>query len=161
MEQQANTPGIRQNDKFDLIPHATLNLHADDISEDQDMDVTRPARILKSVINGDIATINRLEEPYPTECYNGGKLSKMAQKYHMCQSLSKANAGKASEPFRVDSETYQLLLSNYSDQYSCYTQNVENNVCVCPGGHMDAVCATETTTRCYINVTNPAFYKGC
>ncbi len=144
-----------------MIPHATLNLHADDISEDQDMDVTRPARILKSVINGDIATINRLEEPYPTECYNGGKLSKMAQKYHMCQSLSKANAGKASEPFRVDSETYQLLLSNYSDQYSCYTQNVENNVCVCPGGHMDAVCATETTTRCYINVTNPAFYKGC
>ena len=41
----------------------------------------------------------------------------------MCQSLSKANAAKSSssEPFRVDAETYQLLLSNYSDQYYCYT----------------------------------------
>ena len=54
-----------------------------------------------------------------------------------------------------------MLLSNYSDQYSCYTTTVENDVCVCPGGYMDHVCATDLYTRCYINVTNPPFYKGC
>jgi hypothetical protein len=63
--------------RFDLIPHDTLYLHADDISDDKDMEVARPGRILKSVINGDEATINRLEEPYPTECYNYGQLSKL------------------------------------------------------------------------------------
>ena len=144
-----------------MIPHETLYLHADEISEDQDMTVTRPGRILKSVINGNEAKINRLEEPYPTECFNSGKLSKMTQKHFMCQSLSTANAAKSSEPFRVDSDTYQLLLSNYSDQYSCYTQNVDNNVCVCPGGYMDSMCSNELYTRCYINVTDPPFYKGC
>ena len=38
---------------------------------------------------------------------------------------------------------------------------MENNVCVCPGGYMDAVCDTEMYTKCYINITKPAFYEGC
>jgi hypothetical protein len=51
--------------------------------------------------------VNRLEEIYPTECYNQGKLAKQTQKYYMCKSLASANsAQKASEPFRVTSETY-------------------------------------------------------
>ena len=125
----------------------------------------RPARILKSTINGDEAIINKLDEPYPTECYNHGKLAKQTQKYYMCKSLKAASESRQSssdqQPFRVTSETYNLLLSNYSDQYSCYTQNVENNVCVCPNGVVDSVCNTPLYTRCYINITNPPFYKGC
>jgi hypothetical protein len=38
---------------------------------------------------------------------------------------------------------------------------VETNVCVCPGGYMDALCGTELYTKCYINITTPAFYEGC
>lgn len=54
-----------------------------------------------------------------------------------------------------------MLLSNYSDQYSCYTQNVENNVCVCPQGVVDFMCATNLYQKCYINITNPPFFQGC
>ena len=54
-----------------------------------------------------------------------------------------------------------MLHANYSDQYSCYTQNVVNNVCVCPQGKIDYLCATDLYTKCAINVTNPPFYKGC
>ena len=64
-----------------MIPHETLFLHAEDIpEEDTDMDVSvrRPARILKSTVNGDEAVIHRLEEPYPTECYNHGKLPRQS-----------------------------------------------------------------------------------
>ena len=86
----------------------------------------------------------------------------------MCKSLLKTSSDSTTkattndkQPFRVDSETYNFLLSNYSDQYSCYTQNVENNVCVCAPGNTDALCDTEYYTRCYINVTNPPFYRDC
>ena len=116
------------------MPHETLYLHAEDIEGEDEMEIKadRPVRILKSTINGDEAVINKLEEPYPTECYNHGKLAKQTQKYYMCKSLkaSSSEGGRAasSEAFRVTSETYQMLLTSYSDQYSCYTQNVENNV---------------------------------
>ena len=85
----------------------------------------------------------------------------MTQKYYMCKSLKTNTQNKSNQPFRVDAETYHLLHSQYSDQYSCYTQNVENNVCMCPTGTVDYLCATELYTRCYINITNPAFYAGC
>ena len=135
-----------------MVAHETLYLHAEDIpvGEEGDEDdilikADRPARILKSTVNRDEAVINKLEEPYPTECYNHGKLAKQTQKYYMCKSLkTSAEGGRqaSSEAFRVTSETYNLLLSSYSDQYSCYTQNVENNVCVCPKGVVDYVCET-------------------
>jgi len=79
LEQQGDRPGIRQDEKYDLVPHETVYLHAEDIVDDEDMQIQndRPVRILKSSINGkDEAVINRLEEPYPTECYNHGKLAK-------------------------------------------------------------------------------------
>lgn len=79
----------------------------------------------------------------------------------MCKSLKSAQNHQSDQPFRVDSETYHFLLSNYSDQYSCYTQNVENNVCVCPGGKVDFECATALQQKCYINITSPPFYQGC
>lgn len=152
--------------RYDLIAHETVYLHPEDIVDADDVDITnvqvsRPARILQSVINGDEATIHRLEEPYPSECYNHGKLAKMSQKYYMCQSRKSAQPQKSDQPFRVAQETYNFLLSNYSDQYSCYTQNVENNVCVCPGGSVDFECNTELKQKCYINITSPPFYQGC
>ena len=64
--------------RYDLVPHETLYLHAEDIVEDHDDDdelqirPSRPVRILKSSVNGDEAVINKLEEPYPTECLNNG-----------------------------------------------------------------------------------------
>ena len=44
----------------------------------------------------------------------------------MCKSLKAASSesrqsSNDNQPFRVTSETYNMLLSNYSDQYSCYT----------------------------------------
>lgn len=156
--------GVRQNEKHDLVPHDTVLVHAEDMSETGDVDTTpgRPGRRLKSTVNSDEAIINRLEEPYPTDCYNHGNLAKITQKYYMCKSLKTSNHTQMqSEPFRVDAETYQMLHTNYSDQYSCYTQNVENNVCVCPSGAVDYECSNELYTRCYLNVTNPPLYQGC
>ena len=172
LEKQGDRPGIRQDDKYDLVPHETLYLSAEDVPDESgDVDITAPERagrrILKSssINGGDELVINKLEEPYPTECYNHGRLAKQTQKYYMCQSLKTpgSDGGRqvSSDPFRVTSETYNMLHANYSDQYSCYSKNVENNVCVCPQGVVDYVCATEQYTRCYINITEPAFYKGC
>ena len=80
----------------------------------------------------------------------------------MCKSLSSANANEMQgQPFRVESDTYHMLLTNYTDQYSCYTQNVENNVCVCPSGAVDYMCDTLTYQKCYINITEPPFWKDC
>ena len=115
-------------------------------------------RSLKKSVEMKEESIMALEEPYPTDCYNHGQLSKQTQKYYMCKSLK---PGSTSEAFRVTSETYQRVLSDYPDQYSCYTQLVEKNVCVCPKGVVDYMCLTETYTKCYINITEPMFYKGC
>lgn len=164
LEKLEDKPGLRQDDSHDLKPHATLLLHVDDIEDDEDQAAPRRGRALRrEVTPTDSVTINRLEEDYPTECYNQGKLAKQMQKYFMCMSLSPKNmvGQKASEPFRVTSETYQMLLQNYTDQYSCYTQNVETNVCVCPSGYMDVMCSTDLYTRCYMNITDPPFYAGC
>ena len=77
----------------------------------------------------------------------------------MCKPLKRG--AKASEAFRVSKHTYDRVLTDYASQYSCYTQMIETNVCVCPKGTIDYQCATETYTKCAINVTSPAFYKGC
>jgi hypothetical protein len=34
-------------------------------------------------------------------------------------------------------------------------------VCVCSGGVVDFECNTALYTKCYINITDPPFYKGC
>lgn len=80
----------------------------------------------------------------------------------MCKNVQINQAtGKPKEAFRVSRETYQYLLANHSDSYSCYTQNTETNVCVCPKGQSDFECATATYQKCYLNITSPAFYQGC
>ena len=75
-------------------------MHAEDIVEaESDVDITvgrRPARMLKSSVNNgnEELTINRLEEPYPTECYNHGRLAEQTQKYYMCKSLRTASGAQ-------------------------------------------------------------------
>ena len=90
-------------------------------------------------------------------------MAKQTQKYYMCKSLKTQSAekAKAKEAFRVTKETYQYLLANYSDAYSCYTQDVQTNVCVCPKGQSDFECTTASYQKCYLNITDPMFYKGC
>ena len=53
------------------------------------------------------------------------------------------------------------MSANHTDQYTCYTRDVENNVCVCPKGKSDFECATASYQKCYLNITDPAFYQGC
>ncbi len=37
----------------------------------------------------------------------------------------------------------------------------ETNVCVCPQGYTDFECSTPLYKKCFINITEPAFYKQC
>lgn len=65
-------------------------------------DTDSRGRHLKSATTQE-TTIYRLDEPYPTQCYNHGQLAKQTQRYYMCRSTAPANGeGKPSEPFRVD-----------------------------------------------------------
>ena len=41
------------------------------------------------------------------------------------------------------------------------TRDVTKNVCVCPMGYGDYQCSTELYKKCFINITEPAFYAGC
>ena len=77
----------------------------------------------------------------------------------MCKSL-KPNSS-TSQAFRVTKETYDRVLTEYADQYSCYVQNVEKNVCVCPKGTIDSRCETETQQKCAITIKDPNFAVGC
>jgi len=40
-------------------------------------------------------------------------------------------------------------------------QEVTNDVCVCPKGTGDWLCATDLYTKCYVNITDPPLYEGC
>jgi len=72
----------------------------------------------------------------------------------MCREL------KPNQPlFRVTSETFREL--HDKEGYRCNQKNVTKNVCVCPKGYGDFQCATQLYQKCLVNITEPAFYKGC
>lgn len=73
--------------------------------------------------------VNKLVEPYPSKCFNNGKLANQTQLYYFCM---KKNFNTTEQPFRVTKETYDMLYRNYTFQYRCYKQEVEKQVCVCP-----------------------------
>jgi hypothetical protein len=77
----------------------------------------------------------------------------------MCKSLKPSS--NSSQAFRVTKETYERVMSDFPDQYSCYTQIVEKNVCICPKGEVDYVCDTDQWQKCAITVTDPDFKTGC
>ena len=61
--------------------------------------------------------------------------------------------------YRVTQETYHKLLN--AEGYKCTTKNMTRNVCVCPKGYGDYQCGTQLYQKCMVNITEPAFYKGC
>jgi hypothetical protein len=67
--------------------------------------------------------------------------------------------GPKREQFRVTKETYKQLQAD--QEYSCTSKNITKNVCVCPKGYGDFECSTALYTKCFINITEPAFDKGC
>lgn len=64
-----------------------------------------------------------------------------------------------SQLYRV---THQSFLKLKQDsKYKCSEKNVTKKVCVCPKGYGDFRCSTQLYKKCFINITEPAFYKGC
>ncbi len=55
--------------------------------------------------------VSKLEEPYPSKCFNNGKLVAQTQLYYECK--KKALTTKAEESneefFRVSQDTYKML----------------------------------------------------
>jgi hypothetical protein len=60
---------------------------------------------------------------------------------------------------RVTKENFLLLKK--LPQYKCTEKNVTKSVCVCPKSYGDFQCSTQLYKKCLINITDPAFYKGC
>ena len=88
-----------------------------------------------------------LSEPYPSKdqpCYNNGQRTAQTQTYYTCFEMGEI-IGKW---FRVNKQTYRMLMSSYSDQFTCNIKDVTNDVCVCPKGYGDYVCATADLQKC-------------
>ena len=56
---------------------------------------------------------------------------------------------------------FELLEADYTNEYSCFTKNVTKDVCVCPKGFTNYDCANAEYSKCFLNITKPAFYEGC
>ena len=97
-----------------------------------------------------------MDEPYPTVCHNSGQLSDITQAHYMCRPIS----FKDKEMIRVTFETF-VELSELPEQYKCVQRSVAKKVCVCPIGFGDYQCSTQLYRKCFINITEPAFHKGC
>jgi hypothetical protein len=52
-------------------------------------------------------------------------------------------------------------MTSYATQFDCNVRNVTKDVCICPKGRGDYLCATAEDFKCYINMTDPALYEGC
>lgn len=97
-----------------------------------------------------------LNEPYPTACENNGDLRAQTQTHYTCTSPL-ANEGA---PFRVQKSDYDYL-SGFPVYFDCTEAPVTNNVCMCPKGNSDYLCATTDTQKCWVQITDPDFAKGC
>ena len=153
VELMSKKRGVYRDEVLDFLPsNYTLYLHADDSWIEENIPETvldtsdsmgRNLKGFKKNLDSE-RVINRLEEPYPDQCFNNGQLAEQTQKYYMCKPVKNVDAIREPEEIRVTQETYQKLLANYSDQFTCYTTNVVRNVCVCPRGIVDFECATAT-----------------
>lgn len=65
--------------------------------------------------------------------------------------------------YRVTKDSYDYLttLPYYKLRVTCNPENVHNDVCYCPSGYSGYLCETFDYNKCYVNVTEPALYKGC
>lgn len=97
-----------------------------------------------------------LNEPYPTSCEGNGELRPLTQTHYTCQSALLQDG----EEFRVQQADFEYL-KGFPEQFNC-TQSLEtNNVCMCPPGKQDFLCATDTPQKCWVQITDPDFGKGC
>jgi len=108
----------------------------------------------------------RVDEMYPDNdsndtnrhCQHGSKQEKILQNYFMCQDRAKPDV-----IHRVSEYTYTNMttLPYFKARYSCRVQATENNVCFCAAGYKGFTCDEFEYTKCYVNITTPALYKGC
>jgi len=107
-----------------------------------------------------------IEELYPDQksknkalhCQNGSKVRQIVQNYYICY-----DNAEQSTKYRVDSGTYKNLttLPYFQLRMTCNVVPTANDVCYCPSGFTDYLCNEAAYTKCYVNVTSPALYKGC
>lgn len=53
------------------------------------------------------------------------------------------------------------FLPYFKQRYNCKIDVVSNDVCLCPAGYTGYTCDEFEYTKCYVNITTPALYKGC
>lgn len=44
---------------------------------------------------------------------------------------------------------------------NCPAEVATNEACYCPSGFSGYDCSLRATTKCYVNITEPALYEGC
>lgn len=108
----------------------------------------------------------RVDERYPdsksnetlNHCQHGSKQIAITQNYFMCQDNAKPEI-----IHRVSERTFNNMttLPYFKQRYSCKVELVENNVCYCAAGYNGYTCDEFEYTKCYVNITTPALYKGC
>ena len=105
------------------------------------------------------------DETYPDEegkgrlqCKNDAKRIGITQLYYYCFINSAPD-----QVYRVTNQSYIHLttLPFYTQRATCYMKEVKNPACLCPAGYMGAYCQYHDYTKCYVNITQPALYKGC
>lgn len=103
-------------------------------------------------------------EQYPVKdskdqnCKNGADYREMMQVHYNC--YQNDNPGNS---YRVTYDTFKDLTSlpYYLKRVTCTRENVINNVCWCPAGYTGYLCDTMSYYKSYVNITEPALYKGC
>jgi len=67
------------------------------------------------------------------------------------------------QKYRVTNESFAYLttLPFYAKRATCKMEEVENYACLCPAGFTGVYCQYQDYTKCYVNITQPALYKGC
>jgi hypothetical protein len=103
-------------------------------------------------------------EQYPIKgssdksCKNEAELKNISQIYYNCHQNSSPDT-----IYRVTYDTYKNLVTYpfYQVRVTCEVENILNEVCYCPAGFTGFLCDTASYNKCYVNVTEPALYKGC
>lgn len=105
-----------------------------------------------------------VEEVYPVKgsadrsCKNGAETKQITQIYYNCHQNSAPDV-----TYRTTYQTYQFLttLPYYQSRVTCEQETTSNDVCYCPSGFTGYLCDTAAFNKCYVNITEPALYKGC
>lgn len=91
-------------------------------------------------------------------CKNGAEYRNLSQITYTCHQNTSPD-----RTYRVTYDTYKTLvtLPYYTQRVTCEIESVTNEVCFCPSGFTGYLCDVNQYTKCYVNMTEPALYKGC